>query len=68
MGNLIMVLGKSGSGKSTSLRNFRPEEVGVFSVTGAILLPKPAARKTALFTSWDSRASIVLCEIVPSMI
>lgn len=34
MGNLIMVLGKSGSGKSTSLRNFSPEEVGVFSVAG----------------------------------
>ena len=34
MGNLIMVLGKSGSGKSTSLRNFRTDEVGVFSVAG----------------------------------
>jgi len=29
-----MVLGKSGSGKSTSLRNFKPDEVGVFSVAG----------------------------------
>lgn len=34
MGNLIMVLGKSGSGKSTSLRNFGPDEVGVFSIAG----------------------------------
>ena len=34
MGNLIMVLGKSGSGKSTSLRSFEPDEVGVFSVAG----------------------------------
>lgn len=34
MGNLIMVLGKSGSGKSASLRNFEPEEIGVFSVAG----------------------------------
>lgn len=34
MGNLIMLLGKSGSGKSTSLRNFKPDEVGVFSVAG----------------------------------
>lgn len=34
MGNLIMILGKSGSGKSTSLRNFEPDEVGVFSVAG----------------------------------
>ena len=29
-----MVLGKSGSGKSTSLRNFSPDAVGVFSVAG----------------------------------
>ena len=28
-----MVLGKSGAGKSTSLRNFEPDEVGVFNVT-----------------------------------
>ena len=34
MGNLIMVLGKSGSGKSTSLRNFRPGEVGIYNVAG----------------------------------
>ena len=34
MSNLVMVLGKSGSGKSTSLRNFNADEVGVFSVAG----------------------------------
>ena len=34
MGNMILILGKSGSGKSTSLRNFEPDEVGVFSVAG----------------------------------
>ncbi len=34
MGTLVMVLGESGSGKSTSLRNFEPGEVGVFNVTG----------------------------------
>lgn len=34
MGNLILVLGASGSGKSTSLRNFGPDEIGVFSVAG----------------------------------
>ena len=34
MGNLVMVIGRSGSGKSTSLRNFEPDEVGVFSVAG----------------------------------
>lgn len=34
MGVAILVLGKSGSGKSTSLRNFTPEEVGIFNVLG----------------------------------
>jgi hypothetical protein len=34
MGELCMVIGKSGSGKSTSLRNFEPGEVGVFSCAG----------------------------------
>lgn len=34
MGNLVLILGKSGSGKSTSLRNFAPDEIGVFSVAG----------------------------------
>ena len=34
MGAVVMVLGRSGSGKSTSLRNFRPGEVGVFNVLG----------------------------------
>lgn len=27
-----MILGESGSGKSTSLRNFEPEEIGIFNV------------------------------------
>lgn len=34
MGNLVMILGRSGSGKSTSLRNFAPDEVAVLSVAG----------------------------------
>lgn len=34
MGTAILVLGKSGSGKSTSLRNFAPDEVGIFNVLG----------------------------------
>lgn len=34
MGELCMVIGKSGSGKSTSLRNFEPDEIGVFSCAG----------------------------------
>ena len=34
MGVSVLVLGRSGSGKSTSLRNFEPDEVGVFDVAG----------------------------------
>lgn len=34
MGVCVLVLGDSGSGKSTSLRNFEPGEVGVFNVMG----------------------------------
>ena len=34
MGVTVLVLGASGSGKSTSLRNFEPGEVAVFDVAG----------------------------------
>lgn len=32
MGIAVLTLGESGSGKSTSLRNFEPDEVGIFNV------------------------------------
>ena len=32
MGIPVMVLGASGSGKSTSLRNFKENEIGIFNV------------------------------------
>jgi len=32
MGIPVLVLGESGSGKSTSLRNFEPEEISIFNV------------------------------------
>lgn len=34
MGIAVLVMGASGSGKSTSLRNFSPDDVGVFNVAG----------------------------------
>ena len=34
MGVPVLVLGESGSGKSTSLRNFKPDEIGIFNVAG----------------------------------
>lgn len=44
MGVAILVLGKSGSGKSTSIRNFAPDEVGIFNVLGKPLPFKGGAR------------------------
>lgn len=34
MGEVVMIIGKSGSGKSTSLRNFEDGEVGILNVMG----------------------------------
>lgn len=42
MGVPVMVMGDSGSGKSASLRNFSPDEVGVFSVASK---PLPFRKK-----------------------
>ena len=42
MGIPVLVLGESGSGKSTSLRNFDIEEVGIFNVAGK---PLPFRKK-----------------------
>lgn len=42
MGIPVMVLGPSSSGKTSSLRNFEPEEVGIFNVAGK---PLPFRKK-----------------------
>ena len=42
MGIPVMILGASGSGKSTSLRNFEPDEIGIFNVAGK---PLPFRKK-----------------------
>lgn len=34
MGIPVLIMGESGSGKSASLRNFEPEEIGIFNVAG----------------------------------
>lgn len=44
--SLIMIIGKSGRGKSTALRNLPPEETFIISVIGKPL-PFPAAKKFA---------------------
>lgn len=42
MGVPVLILGESGSGKSTSLRNFEPSEVGIFNVASK---PLPFRKK-----------------------
>lgn len=42
MGIPVLILGDSGSGKSTSLRNFEPGEIGIFNVAGK---PLPFRKK-----------------------
>lgn len=42
MGVPCLILGASGSGKSTSMRNFEPDEVGIFNVAGK---PLPFKKK-----------------------
>mgnify|MGYP000441030215 FL=1 len=42
MGLPVLVMGDSGSGKSTSLRNFEPGEIGIFNVAGK---PLPFRKK-----------------------
>lgn len=44
MGIPVLILGESGSGKSTSLRNFEQEEIGIFNVASK---PLPFRQKTA---------------------
>lgn len=34
MGLPVLILGASGAGKSASMRNFKPDEVGIFEVAG----------------------------------
>ena len=42
MGIPVLILGESGSGKSTSMRNFDPDEVGIFNVASK---PLPFRKK-----------------------
>ena len=52
MGIPVLIIGESGSGKSTSLRNFKPEEVAIFNVAGK---PFPFRNKFTALTVDDPR-------------
>ena len=45
MGIPVLILGESGSGKSASLRNFKPDQVGVFNVGGKPLPVRSKLKK-----------------------
>ena len=44
---VLLILGESGSGKSTSMRNFEPEEISIFNVAGKPLPFKKKLPKVA---------------------
>lgn len=50
MGIPVLILGESGSGKSAALRNFAPEDIGVFNVAGK---PLPFRKKLPMKSTAD---------------
>lgn len=50
MGIPVLIMGESGSGKSASLRNFDPAEVGIYNVAGK---PFPFRKKLNTFKTSD---------------
>jgi len=52
MGIPVLIMGESGSGKSSSLRNFKPEEVAIFNVAGK---PFPFRNKFSALTVEDPK-------------
>lgn len=59
MGVCVIVLGKSGSGKSTSLRNFEQNEVGILNVMGK---PLPFRKRLDSIDTQDYRQIIACIE------
>lgn len=55
MGIPVLIMGESGSGKSTSLRNFEPSEIGIFNVASK---PLPFRKQLPMVNNADY-ASIV---------
>ena len=54
MGTAVLVLGQSGTGKSTSLRNFKSDEITLFNVAGKPLPFKGRFRNTICGDSYDA--------------
>lgn len=63
MGIPVLILGASGSGKSTSMRNFEPDEIGIFNIAGKPLpfkkkLPKADNATYSMITKSLSQAKL----------
>lgn len=58
MGIPVLLLGKSGSGKSASLRNFQPGEVGIINVLGKPL-PFKGKLPSAVTDSYDMIYAVI---------
>lgn len=60
MGIPVLILGESGSGKTYSLRNFKPEEIGIFSVRkGTLPFPEGRNFKIAKKATYESIYSVL---------
>lgn len=55
MGIPVLILGESGSGKSASLRNFSPDEVGVLNVAGK---PLPFRKKLNVISTVKTESGV----------
>ena len=58
MGIPVLIMGESGSGKSASLRNFEPNEIGVFNVAS-----KPLPFRKKLMTIENAGYQVILNEL-----
>lgn len=68
MGIPVLIIGKSGSGKSASLRNFKPEEIDIINVEGKPLpfrnnhttINTDDYKAVATAVKWSEKPSIVI--------
>ena len=58
MGTLVFILGRSGTGKSYSLRNFDPSEVAIINVQGKILPFRVGGKKYSIKNTDDPQQII----------
>lgn len=63
----VMILGESGTGKSASLRNFQPDEVGIINVSGK---PLPFRNKLNVYKSdsYPQIRKVLLGSKAPSIV